>query len=116
MPVTMPGSAIGRMTSSEIASLPKKFELADGRGAERAEDQRDRRRDRRRPARESAERRPDVRPVPGDREPLQRQARRRPLIALLLGREGIDEDQQDRQVQEEQPAAGGELQGKRRCR
>jgi hypothetical protein len=31
-------------------------------------------------------------------------------IALVLGGEGIDEDQQDRQVQEQQPPRGGELQ------
>ena len=47
MPVMMPGSAIGRMTSSEIASRPKNFVRDSGRGGERAEDQREDRRDRR---------------------------------------------------------------------
>ncbi len=104
MPVMMPGSAIGRMTSSEIASRPKNFAPADRGGAKRAEHQREQRWRRRRPARE-AERVPDIRAVPGNGEPLQREARRRPLIALLLGGEGVDEDQEERQVQEQQAAA-----------
>ena len=45
-------------------------------------------------AERQAERLPDVRPVPGDREPLQREARRRELVALLLRREGVEEDEQ----------------------
>ena len=39
MPVMMPGSAIGRIKSSEIVSRPKKLDRDERRGSERAEDQ-----------------------------------------------------------------------------
>ena len=58
------------------------------------------------------ERRPDVRAVPGDGEPFERQAGRRELEARLLGGEGVEEDQQDRQVQEQQPRRGRDAGGR----
>ena len=41
MPVTMPGSAIGRMTRHEIVSRPKKLERATAAAASDPEHQRD---------------------------------------------------------------------------
>ncbi len=76
-------------------------------GDQRAEDDGKHRRHRRDLERQD-QRRPDVRPVPGDAEPFQRQARRRELVALFLGGEGVEEDEKDRQVQEEKPRDGGD--------
>jgi hypothetical protein len=101
MPVMMPGSAIGRMTSSEIASRPKKL-VRRGRRRERAEHHGERSRPPRPGA--TARARARRRPAPGHGEPFQRQARRRELVALLLGGEGVEEDQRERQVQEQEPA------------
>ena len=81
MPVMMPGSAIGRMSSSEIASRPKNLRARQRRGGERAEDQAS-----------SVAISGDARPtapsasqmscaVPGDGEPFQRQPGRRELVA-----------------------------------
>ena len=53
---------------------------------------------------ESYERRPDIRALrPGDGEPFRRVARRRKLVALLLGGEGVEKDQRQRQMQEQKP-------------
>src|SRR5439155_3026387 len=50
-------------------------------------------------------RRPDVGPVvPSGVKPMRGQARRWKLEALLLGREGIEKDKRQRQMQEKQPA------------
>ena len=49
MPVMMPGSAIGRMNSSEIVSRAEELGARQRRGGERAEDQREERRDDARP-------------------------------------------------------------------
>ena len=101
MPVMMPGSAIGRMRRSDTVSRPKKRERLTAAAASvpstsatsveiaatRAEEKRV----------------PDVLPAPGDGEPAQRVAGRRELVALVLGGEGIEEDQRQRQMQEEQP-------------
>ena len=112
MPVMMPGSAMGRMTSSEMVSRPKKrvrltaaaqsVPRTSAMTVEMVATLTDR-----------VSACPDVRPVPGDGEPLQRQAGRRELVALFLGREGIEEDQEDRQVQEGEAADGGDLQAER---
>ena len=74
MPVTMPGSAIGRMTSSETR-LPAEEPVALHRErGHRAQDQRDRRR-----AEAGLDRGPqggpDARVVPGDRPPVAGQVR-----------------------------------------
>ena len=100
MPVMMPGSAMGRMTRSEIVSRPKNRsrDTAAAHSVPRtmaisveiAATRSDR------------QRLPDVGPVPGRPRTIQRQARRRPLVAPLLGGEGVDEDQQERHVQEQQ--------------
>ncbi len=73
MPVMMPGSAIGRMTSSEIVSRPKKFvwltaaaQSVPSTSAMRGRDRGDLHRER--------QRLPDVRPVPGDGEPARASA------------------------------------------
>ena len=50
------------------------------------------------------------------REPLRGQAGRRELVGPLLGREGVEEDQQDRQVQEQKPRDRRQLQPQRRAR
>ena len=114
MPVMMPGRAIGRMTSSEIASRPKNFVRLTAAAqsvpstsaitVEMLATLSDR-----------PERLPDVGAVPGHGEPFQGQARRRPLVGFVLGREGVDEDQQDRQVHEGEAEAGGDLQAQRRA-
>ena len=39
--------------------------------------------------------------LPGDGEPVQRQAGRRELVALVLGGEGVEQDERHRQVQEQ---------------
>ena len=110
MPVTMPGSAIGRMISSEMASRPKKRERADGGGGQRAEDQGQQRRDRGHLHRQP-QRLPDVVRAPRRRA---NHCSVRPgggkLIALLVGGEGVEQDERQRQMQEEQPAERGELQ------
>ena len=41
IPVTTPGSAIGRMNRNEIVSLPEEPEALDGERRERPQDQRD---------------------------------------------------------------------------
>ena len=65
MPVMMPGSAIGRMTSSEIASRPKNFE-PDTAAAQSVPSTRAIAVAIAATLTESCQRRPDVRPVPGD--------------------------------------------------
>ena len=101
MPVTMPGSAIGRTNSSEIASRPKKLRARQRGGGERAEDQREHGGDRGDLERE-IERRPDIGPLrPGDAEPLRGVAGRRELEAPVLGGEGVEQDQRQRQMQEQ---------------
>ncbi len=112
MPVMMPGSAIGRMISSVIASRPKKRAAIERGRGERAEQDGDRSRDQR-DADRKPERVPDVLPLEGDGEPLQRQTGRRELVALVLGREGVEQDEGHRHVQEEEPGRGGELQAER---
>ena len=93
MPVMMPGSAIGSTNSKRDRLAAEEPRPRQRRGGERAEDQRDQRRDRRDLQRQ-IERRPDIGPLrPGDAEPFRRVARRRKLIALLLGGEGIKDDQ-----------------------
>ena len=113
MPVMMPGSAIGRMTSSEIASRPKNFE-PDTAAAQSV------------PSTmaitvaiaatvtESCSAAHTSGRFQVTASHCGGQAGRRPLVALLLGGEGVDEDQQDRQMQEQQPGAGGDLQAERR--
>ena len=99
MPVMMPGSAIGRISSSEIASRPKNFARASAAAASV-------------PSTSASavlqaatlkrqpDRGPDVVALPGHGEPLRGQRRRREDIALVLGAEGIQHDQRQRHVQE----------------
>ena len=70
MPVMMPGSAIGRTKSSEIASRPKNFARDKRRGGRACRGCSASAVDDRRDPSESVERRPDIGPVPGDAEPF----------------------------------------------
>ena len=88
---------------------PEEAGARQRRGCKRAEDERQQRRDGRDLERQ-IERRPDVGPrAPGDAEPVRGQARRRKLKALLLGGEGVENDERQRQMKEQQPG------DRRRC-
>ena len=70
MPVMMPGSAIGRMNSSEIVSRPKNFARDSAAAASVPKHEREQRW-RSRDLEREPERRPDVGALgPGDAEPL----------------------------------------------
>ena len=114
MPVMMPGSAIGRMNSSEIESRPKKRARDTAAAAQVP----------RTSAMSVAMAATFTEShsafqmscrVPDDGEPLRGVAGRRELIALLLGGEGIEEDQGQRQMQEQQAADGREGERQRRA-
>ena len=93
MPVTMPGSAIGRTSSSEIASRPKKRARDSAAAASvpstsaSAVD-----------ASGDPDRQPRAPPrcrraSQATREPVQREAGRRELVAAVLGGEGVEQDE-----------------------
>ena len=50
--------------------------------------------------------------LPGDGEPVQRQAGRRELVALVLGGEGVEQDERIGRCRNRRPADGGEPQPK----
>ena len=102
MPVIMPGSAMGRMNKRDIASFRRNSRATVPRQRRCREPTR--RRLQVCDLHGEPERVPDVRPLPDDGEPLERVARRRKLIALLLGGEGIEKDQRQRHVEEQEPA------------
>ena len=102
MPVMMPGSAIGRMTSSEIVSRPKNF-VPDTAAAQSVPRTSAIAVEIAATCTESVSACQTSGRFQVTAEPFERQPRRRPLVGLLLGREGIEEDQRDRQEQEEQP-------------
>ena len=69
MPVMMPGRAIGRISISEMPSLPKKSRRYSAADGQRAEHQRDQRGARSATCSDSLMRLQHVRPREGDAEP-----------------------------------------------
>src|SRR6185295_6487332 len=103
-----------RQEDEERDRLPPEEPAADdGESGQRAEEDRHRGRDRGDPEREP-ERLPEVGPPPGDAEPLERQPRRREAERRLVGREGVESDDEERQVEERDRRAGRELEPERR--
>ena len=88
---------------------PEKPRLRHRRRHQRAKDQRQRGRQRRDLQRQ-IQRRPDIGAMPRHGKPFGGQAGGRELVGFVLGREGVEEDQEDRQVEEEEPPDGGDLQ------
>ena len=109
MPVTMPGSAMGRMKSSEMWSRPKKFGARYGSGGAGAENERQEGRDAG-DLHGEADGIPDVLPFPDYAEPFCGVAGGRELEAFFLGGEGIEEDQQQWHMQEGHAGQGGNFQ------
>ena len=107
MPVMMPGSAIGNTNSSVNDVLAGEAAARERQRRERAEHERSQRGHTRHRQRQP-HRCPDVAAREGDFEPVQRQSRRREVVGAILGREGVQKDDQHRKVHEREPGVCGD--------
>ena len=115
MPVTMPGSAIGRTSSSEIASRPKKRGATRAAAASVPSTMRQQRSRPRRPAATAASACQMSSRSQATPNQLQGQPGRREDEALVLGGEGVEHDEGQRQVQEQHAAERGQLERQARA-
>ena len=115
MPVMMPGSAIGSTSSSEIASRPKKLRTRQRRSGQRAEDEVPR------PWTSVAtcSDRPSASQMSCRSQATANQCSVSPAaetVAALLGGEGVEEDEGQRQMcMNSSPAPAASLEAKRRA-